>query len=976
MKRLLTMFVLTVAFYGFANAQVTMSIPDTTLPQNGVAVSLPVNVANFNNIGAISLQISYDPNVLSFTGLTNAPSSGTILSNASNGVIYISWFNTSPLNMNNGTLFNLNFNQTQDSSDLIFITANSEIADTAANILPVTYNNGKINGATVTTLPAKFGGNVWQDINNNGIKDSGEPGLKWVTVSLFTSAGVGVNWTITDSLGNYSFANLNPGSYYAVFYLIDANNVFKFTTKNVSADSAKNSYVNQLSDTTGKTDNITLTSGEVNLSINAGVINKSSGSTGTPSPSITVDDGIILTPDSGATTTYVIKYGNTGNGYLFNAAIVDSLPVGLTFVSSTSGSLTSQGSNVFMLNAGTMEPGDSGSVQVTVRVDSVEFNYFNVAYLKGNDSQLNQYQVSNSDLDIADTTSDGDNSGLESRGDIAVLLLRRRLNIQNGLITKVVSNKGKSTVAAVNDLSTLIPSAGPFNSQPVQATPFDLLSVTNAISCYAVDYDVLTNKGSVRVGGIFSSITPAPYIYDHLKSVCDRLGGYQLDELKLVNVNGYSFYAAKLVHPIMKVTDYAISFSVYETPTGYSIQNKWTYEEYQAPTGTSGIYNFQVWASSYDGAASLVQNIIAKFKALNAVAYLNTTQNTPDVFINSSNYSLDGNIHLTIFNSGTSAKQISLNTDYRISQGDSPVLSANTYSVQPGLNNININTGVISDANLYMSDAQGFRDEVYVSSGAYTYFNGANSTVSTFTTNNFTQPQLSSFSQGSLVLSGGVNTSIQLNDYVSIMRSFNPEGNPYDLSKFNSLSFDASGSGTVAVIFNMANTQNYNYYLYKINLTEQTQRYTINFNQFAQSWGTPTPFDASQIEEVGFVINASDNTGVTNFDFSVKNIAFAGTGLTGINEDKTLPKEFGLAQNYPNPFNPSTVIQFSVPKQQILNLTVYNILGQKIATLINGEVTPGVHNVTFNALNLSSGIYFYRLVGDNVNIVRKMILTK
>lgn len=93
-------------------------------------------------------------------------------------------------------------------------------------------------------------------------------------------------------------------------------------------------------------------------------------------------------------------------------------------------------------------------------------------------------------------------------------------------------------------------------------------------------------------------------------------------------------------------------------------------------------------------------------------------------------------------------------------------------------------------------------------------------------------------------------------------------------------------------------------------------------------------------------------------------------------KDETIPVEFKLEQNYPNPFNPSTTINFSVPKSGIYQLKVYNILGQEVATLLNGEILSGNHSVQFDASKLASGVYVYRFSGNNVNISKKMLLQK
>jgi len=100
-------------------------------------------------------------------------------------------------------------------------------------------------------------------------------------------------------------------------------------------------------------------------------------------------------------------------------------------------------------------------------------------------------------------------------------------------------------------------------------------------------------------------------------------------------------------------------------------------------------------------------------------------------------------------------------------------------------------------------------------------------------------------------------------------------------------------------------------------------------------------------------------------------------GITGVSpQSGGVPVEFALSQNYPNPFNPSTDIAFSLPKATQTVLKVYNILGQEVATLVNGPMTPGSHTITFDASNLSSGVYIYRLQAGGLSIAKKMVLMK
>lgn len=109
-----------------------------------------------------------------------------------------------------------------------------------------------------------------------------------------------------------------------------------------------------------------------------------------------------------------------------------------------------------------------------------------------------------------------------------------------------------------------------------------------------------------------------------------------------------------------------------------------------------------------------------------------------------------------------------------------------------------------------------------------------------------------------------------------------------------------------------------------------------------------------------------------------RNVLIIKTGATtGVRQvDEEHPLEFSLAQNFPNPFNPSTEIRFSVPEAGRVTLTVHTVIGQQVATLVNGVVTAGNYSVRFSGDELASGLYFYRLQAGTTSAVRKMMLLK
>jgi len=97
---------------------------------------------------------------------------------------------------------------------------------------------------------------------------------------------------------------------------------------------------------------------------------------------------------------------------------------------------------------------------------------------------------------------------------------------------------------------------------------------------------------------------------------------------------------------------------------------------------------------------------------------------------------------------------------------------------------------------------------------------------------------------------------------------------------------------------------------------------------------------------------------------------------TSNNLEADLPFSVTLNQNYPNPFNPETIIRFELQNSQNIKLAVYDQLGREVSVLINGRKPSGIHSEIFNAGNLSSGVYFYRLDFEAGALTRKMLLIK
>jgi len=177
-----------------------------------------------------------------------------------------------------------------------------------------------------------------------------------------------------------------------------------------------------------------------------------------------------------------------------------------------------------------------------------------------------------------------------------------------------------------------------------------------------------------------------------------------------------------------------------------------------------------------------------------------------------------------------------------------------------------------------------------------------------------------------------------------------------------------------------------------VNLTWETATEVNNYGFEIQRSVVGTTHELSlQWEKVGFVeghgnSNSSkhysyvDNSvrAGQSYSYRLKQIDFDGQFEYSsiVNVEVGVPMEFSLAQNYPNPFNPSTSIEYSVPSNEFVTLKIYDVLGNTVSTLVNENKEAGKYNITFDASNLTSGIYFYSINAGGFTQVKKMMLVK
>jgi hypothetical protein len=122
-----------------------------------------------------------------------------------------------------------------------------------------------------------------------------------------------------------------------------------------------------------------------------------------------------------------------------------------------------------------------------------------------------------------------------------------------------------------------------------------------------------------------------------------------------------------------------------------------------------------------------------------------------------------------------------------------------------------------------------------------------------------------------------------------------------------------------------------------------------------------SPMTGWVVGNYGTILKTTDGGGITSMEY---------------NGNSELSLDYYLSQNYPNPFNPKTNFEFQISNFGFVSLKVYDILGSEVATLVNEVKQPGTYKIEFNAGQLSSGIYFYRIQAGSFSQIKKMILLK
>ena len=723
----------------------------------------------------------------------------------------------------------------------------------------------------------------------------------------------------------------------------------------------------------GALDNILFTPEVADLSLTADVNN--------PAPDL----------DEEVSFSFVLK--NDGPDDATNVSVEYFVPVGLSFVPQGPVVPSAEGSTVTW-DVGDLAVGDSlfYTFPAVVDVDTTMEVIGEVATSDqwDPDSTPGNNVKGEDDQDSAVVTpgesSGGGDGGIESEGNMATLLARRlfhrRIDAQEAralhrapetiLFASAENNVMGKISQGSNDLRESIPAEGPLGTLAYEVTPADLIDFTNATSVLSVDYLQVNGR---RLGAIFTTLSPSDELYDHSKTSCDRLGGGQLRDVRIVDVAGKPFVMSTLVQPDNSV-DYSISFVAYRSGNTYTIDSRFTPEEYNIPNQADEILNLQVWGVAPSFTESLAEDLINGLAEKGNIEFENNAEAAPSVFVVDGRYQ-QGTVSLRFVNRvgptditirGSIARTeedaaANVRTPFEETVTLTPSTDDSQYST------VEIPMGAMFDIILFVEhEPSKSYDQLYHADGAWSFSSGNASQVEDFKVGEHVQL----FANNTYAVERTGSLKGQVTDWASLFKYLRPNGQAVDLSDYRHISFMASGEGQVRMVIEKAGIEDWDQYGYTFTLSAEKDYYRIPFKDLKKETTHAGPMTAEDVTLIAFYA-VGDGRQSASFSMNFEQVAFGGAKTEG---EPELPLGFALDQNFPNPFNPSTQFSFSLDEPMHVKVSVVDMLGRQVQVLMEGLQPEGQTTVTFEASNLPSGLYLYRLETPRGNTARIMSLLK
>ncbi|MFD2916579.1 DUF6923 family protein [Psychroserpens luteus] len=479
----------------------------------------------------------------------------------------------------------------------------------------------------------------------------------------------------------------------------------------------------------------------------------------------------------------------------------------------------------------------------------------------------------------------------------------------------------------------------------IDASPSDLVSITNATEIYGVDY----LKNNTPIASILA-IKTENGVYEHTKYICDRLLGAELITVNTIDINGQSF-----IKSIIKNADgtyefvLSLSAKVINNDENFAIESHWNLDQYEQDVT---FYNFQIWSNSVDDLFSIGQEVLNLLETQKSISTYNNSI-PPTVFVRKGKY-INGSLDLQIINTN-STENVTFDAGFRTTEtGEFGALNSTIDLNQDYITNLQLETGNLFDIGFRIGDGIATPDDLFMSDGPWGIDDSqTNTTVDTYAIlpNDFT------FNDNDFPIERNMVLKATTSSYVAAYRALTPRFKAVDLSDYNSLKFSAKGTGNLEITFVKASISNWeDQYKSTITLSNTSQNFVLPISSFQS--GNGTDLELNDVVTVVFTMVSEDGTTTTK-ELTLENLRLSQDTLSvdDLTQDTT------ALSAVPNPMTSATTIQFTANQTETIQFVVYNQLG-KVVYQTTHRATPGNNEITLNRNNMSIGIYFCKIISQ------------
>lgn len=560
-------------------------------------------------------------------------------------------------------------------------------------------------------------------------------------------------------------------------------------------------------------------------------------------------------------------------------------------------------------------------------------------------SYNNMKTVNNINIESSTNVFSSNLGGFESNGDLSEAIAARNMNrLKNKNYPDKKQRQAKfdkMNFKNANSLGNYFPETGMGSNEfPHIATSSDLINYANADDAFSLDYYLGVDRVSAAL-----VTTTTNRIYDHSKSICDRLNGSILKDTRPVTLSGHEMIFAIIEKPDGN-NEYAISFSIREDVIENELLSFWNIGAY--PVGN--FKNFQVWGVSMGQVCHIVNHILAKLEEEKTLISYSQVERVPSVFVSSAYYR-NQQLHLNIINK-VEATSITMNANLRrTEQMDTESISQQIALSGDYYQTIVIDTGFLFDIGVALIyQGSSIYDALYLADGSW----GIDYDVPEQTNIDHFDivEQIDILDESVYDVERAIDLQGSIYGTCNVFRNFLPGDLTLDAANYTGLSFVLSSNTVIEVSIVPDNLDDWNNrYTFTVPSTDGiSKNIEIPFEMFSNLEGVYQGID--NLRTVIFSIRGNYTSSI-NAALNISKVSL------GIKPVSTFASSFESLINYPNPFTGETTIVVPEETESIV-LKVYDVLGRPVYNEIL-KTNDDKRSVVFSSDNLSNGAYLYEI---------------